>query len=83
MVEKAKTTKSTQRSRSYGEGSIYLRSDGRFVGSLMLPTNKRKDFYGRTKQEVKEKLKKAKAQLEQGTLATAKHKQLQVILTIG
>ncbi len=71
MAEKGKTTKSTTKSRNYGEGSIYLRNDGRFVGSLMLPNNKRKDYYGKTKQEVKDKLKKAKAQLEQGTLVTA------------
>jgi integrase len=72
MTERTETKKSAQKRRDRGDGSIYTRADGRFVGSLRLPNGKRKDFYGKTKQEVKEKLKKAQAQMEQGTLVTAK-----------
>jgi len=73
MTERTDTKKSVRKRRDNGDGSIYTRADERFVGSLRLPNGKRKDFYGKTKQEVKEKLKKAQAQLEQGTLVTAKH----------
>lgn len=73
MTERTDTKTSAHKRRDNGDGSIYRRADGRFVGSLRLPNNKRKDFYGKTKQEVREKLKKAQAQMEQGTLVTAKH----------
>jgi integrase len=72
MTERTGTKKSAQKRRDRGDGSIYVRADGRFVGSLRMPNGTRKDFYGKTKQEVKEKLKKAQTQLEQGTLVTAK-----------
>ena len=72
MTERTDTKKSAHKRRDNGDGSIYVRTDGRFVGSLRLPNGKRKDFYGKTKQEVKEKLKKAQTQVEQGALVTAK-----------
>lgn len=56
----------------YGEGSIYTTKDGRSVGSLRLPTGKRKYIYGKDEKEVKEKLKKARYELEQGSLITQK-----------
>lgn len=42
--------------RNPGEGSIYQRGDGRWVGSVQLH-GKRKAFYGKTAKEVREKLK--------------------------
>lgn len=41
------TKKSARKRRDNGDGSIYTRADGRFVGSLRLPNGKRKDFYGK------------------------------------
>ena len=42
--------------RANHEGTIYKRQDGRWVASLTLPGGKRKSFYGRTRQEVAQKL---------------------------
>ena len=42
--------------RANHEGTIYKRQDGRWVASLTLPGGKRKAFYGRTRQEVAQKL---------------------------
>lgn len=42
--------------RGNGEGSIYQRKDGRWVGSVTLPDGRRKDVYGKTRQEVASKL---------------------------
>src|SRR5258708_35752202 len=54
--------------RGHGEGSIYLRDDGRWAASLSLENRKRKTLYGKTKKEVQEKLKKALREQEQGVL---------------
>jgi integrase len=42
--------------RANGEGSIYKRKDGRWTSRVSLSGAKRKDFYGRTRQEVAAKL---------------------------
>src|SRR5215475_4129225 len=42
--------------RANHEGTIYKRQDGRWVSSVTLPGGKRKYFYGRTRQEVAQKL---------------------------
>src|SRR5512145_1911109 len=42
--------------RANHEGTIYKRPDGRWMASLTLPGGKRKSFYGRTRQEVAQKL---------------------------
>ena len=42
--------------RANHEGTIYKRQDGRWVASVTLPGGKRKSFYGRTRQEVAQKL---------------------------
>lgn len=73
-VEKEKTTR---KRRDHGDGSIYQRSDKRWVASLSLPSGKRTSLYGKSKQEVKEKLKKALAQLEHGTFVTAPHESVE------
>jgi len=56
--------------RGHGEGSIYQRRDGRWVGSLTLEDGKRKYFYGKTRREVQEKLRVALNEQKQGMLAT-------------
>jgi integrase len=60
--------------RGNGEGSIYQRSDGRWVGSVSVGKGKRKYLYGKTRREVAEKLKKALAEQQQG-LPLANEKQ--------
>src|SRR6266511_1425886 len=42
--------------RANGEGTIYRRKDGRWTARLSLPGGKRKDFFGKTRQEVGSKL---------------------------
>src|SRR5215218_6047911 len=54
------------RQRGNGEGSIYQRKDGRWVGSISLPGGRRKDFYGKTRKEVQAKLIAAQRDLQQG-----------------
>ncbi|MHB8597500.1 MAG: tyrosine-type recombinase/integrase [Ktedonobacteraceae bacterium] len=56
--------------RGHGEGSIYQRSNGRWVASISLEGRKRKTFYGKTRKEVQEKLRVALNEQKQGTLAT-------------
>ncbi len=56
--------------RGHGEGSVYQRKDGRWVAGLTLENHKRKYFYGDTRREVLEALKKAQHEQQQGTLAT-------------
>jgi integrase len=56
--------------RGHGEGSIYLRSDGRWAASISLEGGKRKTFYGKTRREVQEQLKTALHQQQQGMLVT-------------
>jgi integrase len=55
----------------YGEGSVYERKDGRYSGYIMLENHKRKYFYGRTKKEVLDQIKKAQREQEQGALVPA------------
>ena len=45
--------------RANGEGSIYRRSDGRWVGSVSLDNGRRKHLYGTTRQAVARKLNAA------------------------
>lgn len=61
--------------RGHGEGGIYQRNDGRWAGMLDLPPGpdgkrKRKYVYGKTRKEVAEKLRKLRADLDAGLLAT-------------
>src|SRR5215469_8778260 len=55
----------------YGEGSVYLRKDGRYSGYIMLDNHRRKYFYGKTKKEVLDQIKKAQREREQGALVPA------------
>lgn len=56
--------------RGHGEGSIYQRKDGRWAASMTLEGLKRKTFYGKTRKDVQEQLKRALHEQQQGTLAT-------------
>lgn len=57
--------------RSNGEGTICKRSDGRWMGQVMLDTDggyKRKTVYGKTQKEVKEKIARLKLDCQRGKL---------------
>lgn len=54
----------------HGEGSVYSSPDGRFRAYITLESGKRKYFSGKTKKEVKEKLKQAQLEQRQGVLPT-------------
>jgi integrase len=56
--------------RGHGEGSIYQRKDGRWAASLTLEGGKRRTFYGKTRKQAYDKLKRAQHELQQGMLAT-------------
>jgi len=45
--------------RGHGEGAIYQRTDGRWVGRLVLPDGRRKSYYAKTRKEAGDKLKQA------------------------
>lgn len=57
--------------RGKGEGSIFKRKDGRWCGFITVGydekgNKKKKFFYGRTRQEVADKIRKALNEIEQG-----------------
>ena len=61
MSQKLKETKHKAGRRGNNEGSIYLRKDGRWCGSVTIGYKSdgkpiRKDFYGKTRQEVARKI---------------------------
>ncbi len=66
--------------RGHGEGSVYQRKDGRWVACITLENHKRKYFYGDTRREVQEALKKALHEQQQGTLATGPQQTLKAYL---
>ena len=67
--------------RGHGDGSIYQRQDGRWAASISLEGGKRKTFYGRTRKEVQEQLKKAQHEQLQGTLVTTPQQKVEQFLT--
>jgi integrase len=56
--------------RGKGEGSIYKRSDGRWAADITIEGRRRKALYGRTREEVHEKLLAAQHEKRQGLLRT-------------
>src|SRR5258708_549176 len=62
--------------RGAGEGSIYKRKDGRWAASISTGGRRRKTFYGKTRQEVQEKMKQALYEQQRGTLVTGKQTRL-------
>jgi integrase len=67
--------------RGHGDGSIYQRRDGRWAASISLEGGKRKTFYGKTRKEVQEQLKKAQHEQLQGTLVTTPQQKVEQFLT--
>lgn len=61
-------TESKKPRREYGDGSIYQRKDGRWVGSFRTKDGQRKDVYGATRAEAKKKLAEAQKLDEAGML---------------
>jgi hypothetical protein len=49
--------------RGNGEGSVYRRGDGRMVGEYVDASGRRRYVFGKTKTEVKAKLRKLLAKL--------------------
>jgi integrase len=66
--------------RGQGEGSIYLRKDGRWCASITLENRKRKTFYGKTRKEVQEKLRVALNEQKQGILSTGPQQSMKQFL---
>lgn len=50
--------------RGRGEGSIYRRTDGRWVAAITVEPGRRKQFYGSTRNEVARKLRAAQQSLD-------------------
>src|SRR5258708_18515931 len=67
--------------RGHGEGSIYQQNDGRWSAASTLENRKRKVFYGKSRKEVQEKLKKALHEQQQGTLITTPQQTVSQFLT--
>jgi integrase len=63
-------TMTRKRKQVYGAGSIYQRTDGRYVGSLMMENGKRKSFYGKDEREVQGKLDQARYEKKQGIITS-------------
>jgi integrase len=61
--------------RGNGEGSIYHRNDGRWVGEMTIEGRKRKFVYGKTRKEVQEKLQAALQEMQQGIVLTGTARQ--------
>jgi integrase len=54
--------------KANGEGPIYQRKDGRWVGVVTPPVGKRKNYYGKTRSEVQKKVTSALHGLHQGKM---------------
>jgi len=67
--------------RGHGEGSVYQRKDGRWVASITLENHKRKYYYGDTRKEAYEKLRKAQRELDQGLFVTGPQQTVKQYLT--
>ena len=78
-TDKSKTRK--QKRRGSGEGTVYQRTDGRWVAELTLEDGKRKYYYGKTQAEAIQKLKQAQYEMKQGILATGPKQKLADHLT--
>ena len=54
--------------RDPGEGAVFQRGDGRWVARLRLPDASSRYFYGRTKEDVRGRLREAQRSIEDGRL---------------
>jgi integrase len=76
MNRESNKKKSNRKRRGRGEGSVFEREDGQWVGSISLGLNeagkrKRKTVYGATKQEVLDKLDNLRRDARAGNLPDA------------
>ena len=66
----------TERRRAKGEGTIRLRSDGRYEGreppEIVPPGEKSRSFYGKSEREVAKKIRRACREREQGLSARSR-----------
>lgn len=62
--------------RGHGEGTIYKRSDGRWLAQMMLADGKRKSFYGKTRAEAVAKLTDALRDMRKGLPITGERQTL-------
>lgn len=71
--------------RGHGEGTIYQREDGQWTAILSLGyvdgKRKRKQFYGRTRREVAEKLTKAQHDVQSGLVLVTERQTVEQFLT--
>src|SRR5258708_1987152 len=67
--------------RGRGEGTVFQRKDGRWVGEITLEDGTRKSLYGKTQEEAITKLKQAEYEKRQGILATGPKQKLADHLT--
>lgn len=66
--------------RARGEGSLYKRDDGLWVGQLYLPTGKKKVKYGKTQKEVRDWLLEQKEAVSKGIYVDGKDLTLEAFL---
>lgn len=64
----------------HGEGSVFVRKDGRWVARITLPNGKKKTAYCKSEKEAERARRKMLNELEQGTLATGPQQLLKVYL---
>lgn len=66
--------------RKYGDGSVFLRKDGRWVAQMKLEGSKNKQTYHKSEKEAEASLKKMQRELEQGLLAIGPQQTLKTYL---
>jgi integrase len=82
MATKRRTReKGDKRKRGNGEGSIYQRSDGTWCSALWAENGKRKVIYGRTRQDVADKLAVALADRAKGLPIAVERQTVAAFLT--
>jgi integrase len=74
--EKQPAKPNKRKRAGHGEGSVYQRKDGRWVGEITLEDGSRKPYYGKTRKEAYEKKEKALQEQKQGILATGPQQKL-------
>ncbi len=67
--------------RGHNEGTITKRADGRWEARISLPDGKRKCYYGKTRQEVAQRMAQALRDAENGVLVTDERQTVAQYLT--
>lgn len=65
-----------QKRRGHGEGTVFLRKDGRWQASFIDNNGKRRYFYGLKQSEAIEKMRRAQEENRKGTLAKSTQQKL-------